>query len=67
MDKHYCGVTDYTKGRGKICTHITIKCASYESNYLANLLYYISKYKADVKICQQKKTREKKGQKSVDK
>lgn len=61
IEEHYYGVTSCTKRKRKIYAYITTKCTSCRNNYPANLLHYLSKYRAYVKARQKKKTQEKKG------
>ncbi len=57
VEEHQCGVVGCTKGRGKICPRITVKCANCGGNHMANSLRCNSRHKAGVKANKEKKLR----------
>ena len=57
VEEHQCGVAGCIKGRGKICPHVTVKCANCDGNHMANSPRCISRHKAGVKANKEKKLR----------
>ena len=55
MKEHCCGVAGCIKRKGKICAHVTAKCANCGGNHTANSLQYVSRYKADLEVRKRKK------------
>lgn len=51
IKEHYCEVTGYTKGRGKICAYLIIKYANCGNNHHFNLPHYVLRHKIDAKAC----------------
>lgn len=51
---YYCGVAKYNKKKKKIYVHVTTKYANYGKTHFTNFLYYISKYKVDIKARKKK-------------
>ena len=65
VEDHYCGVTDCNKGKGKICVHVTAKCANCKGSHAANCSRCVSRHKADIKARKEKKIKEKRGKEKV--
>ncbi len=65
MEEHCCGVTGCIKGKGKICAHVTAKCANYGGNHTANSPQCTSRHKADLEARQRKKEIGKKGKEKI--
>lgn len=55
MEEHYCGVAGCVKGKGKICAHVTAKCANCGGNHTANSPRCVSRHKADLEARKCKK------------
>lgn len=55
MEEYCYDLTGYIKRKEKICAYITAKCANCARNHTANSPWYMSKYKADLKVKKQKK------------
>lgn len=43
VEEHLCGVIGCTKGKGKICPHVTVKCANCGGSHMANSSRCISR------------------------
>ena len=54
VEEHQCGLINDTKSSEKICAHVTIKCANYGDDYMANSSYYTSSNKAGIKANKEK-------------
>lgn len=65
VDEHRCGVTGCNKGRGRICVHVTVKCANCGGNHTADSPRCTSRHKADIEARKEKKTRGKGGKEKV--
>lgn len=65
VEEHQCGVIGCTKGRGKVCVHVTVKCPNCGGGHMANSPRCVSYYKAGVKANKEKKLKKhsKKGKK----
>lgn len=61
VENHRCGVVGCTKGVGKVCVHVMLKCANCGENHAANSPRCSSRHKADIKARKENITREKKG------
>ena len=59
VENHSCGVTGCNKGKGKICVHITAKCANCGKTHTANFPRCVSRHKTNIKTRKKKKTKEK--------
>ena len=57
VEEHQCGMTRCTKGRGKICPHITVKCANCGGSHMANFSRCVSRQKAGIKASKERKLR----------
>ena len=57
MEEHQCGVNEYNKRRGKICTHVLVKCASCGTNHPANSSQCTLRHKAKMDARKEKNPR----------
>ena len=48
LEDHQCGVTGCHKGKGKMCIHITAKCANCEGDHCANSNRCTQRHKAEL-------------------
>lgn len=64
VKKHRCGIAGCNKEKGKICAHVTAKCANCGENYTANSPQCTSRHKTDIEARKRKKLRDKKGKKN---
>ncbi len=55
VEEHQCGVIGCTKGRGKVCVHVTVKCANCGGGHMANSPRCASRHKAGVKANKERK------------
>lgn len=58
VDDHHCGVIGCKKGKGKICVHVTPKCANCMGAHVANSPRCISRHKAEINARKEKKAKE---------
>ena len=58
-ENHQCGVAGCKKGKGKICAHITPKCANCGRDHIANSSRCASRHQANIKARKEKKSKEK--------
>ena len=63
VENHQCGVAGCNKGKGKICAHITPKCANCGGTHVANSPRCASRHQADIKARKEKKMKEKEKEK----
>lgn len=50
IQEYQCKIAGYKKGNDKICVYVIVIYANYESNHIAHFIYYISRYKANLKL-----------------
>lgn len=55
MEEPYCGIAGSSKGKKKICIHVTAKCVNCGGNHTANFLQCISRHKADLEAKKRQK------------
>ena len=65
VEEHRCGVAGCNKGKGKICAHVTAKCANRRGNHTANFPQCTSRHKADMQARQEKKLMGKRGKEKI--
>ena len=65
MEEHCYGVIGFRKGKGKICAHMTAKCANCGGNHTANSPRCTSRHKADLEARQRNKEIGKKGKEKI--
>ena len=58
VEDHQCGVTGCNKGKGKICVHVTPKCANCKGAHAANSPRCTSRHKAEINARKEKKVKE---------
>lgn len=58
VEDHQCGVSGCKKGKGKICVHVTPKCANCTGAHVANSPRCISRHKAEINARKEKKIKE---------
>jgi len=66
VEDHCCGVAGCNKGKGKICIHVTAKCANCGGAHAANSPRCGSRHKADLQARQDKKVMGKKNKTQVE-
>lgn len=67
IKEYYYRIIDYNKKKEKIYTHITIKYATYEKNYIANFSYYFFKNKTNIIAKRRKKVKKEEEKKNLEK